>query len=56
MSTNIEQRVHQKCLELHTFVPILLKKKFWGRTPRPPFHVVCLRICFKKLRTFVLLK
>ena len=35
MSTNIVQSVHQKCLELHDFVPFFLKL-FWGRTPRTP--------------------
>ena len=55
MSTNIVQSVLQKCLELHNFVPIFLKI-FWGSTPRPPFHLYFLRMCFKKLRHFYMLK
>ena len=38
MSTNIVQSVHQKCLELHNFVPIFLKI-FWGG-PQTPFSLV----------------
>ena len=55
MSTNIVQRVHQKCLELHNFVPIFLFF-FLGEDPRPPFHLYCLRMCFKKLRNFYTVK
>ena len=32
---NIVQSVHQKCLELHNFVPIFLIF-FLGEDPRPP--------------------
>ena len=38
MSTNIVQSVHQKCLELHNFVPIFLK--FSGGGPPDPFLLV----------------
>ena len=49
MNTNIVLSVHQKCLELHNFVPIFLKFS-GGGPPDPPFYLYCLRICFKKLR------
>ena len=39
MSTNIVQRVHQKCLELHNFVPIFLKK-ILGEDPQTPLSRV----------------
>ena len=35
MGTTIVQKAYQKCLELHDFVPIFLKK-IWGMNPRPP--------------------
>ena len=37
MSTNIVQSVHQKCLELHNFVPIVLIFFSGGGPPDPPF-------------------
>ena len=36
MGTTIVQNAYQKCLELHDFVPISLKKFSGGGPPDPP--------------------
>ena len=54
MSTNNVQIVHQKCIELHKFVPIFLK--FSGGPPDPLSLVLAKDVLKEITKIFILLK